>query len=56
MIKERKAQARGATAADATVSYEVQLWQVADALAGIERDNPAVKNVLLKFTDVQHSA
>jgi uncharacterized protein len=28
----------------AIVGYEAQLWQMADAMASIERDNPALKS------------
>ncbi|MBN2553130.1 MAG: SAM-dependent methyltransferase [Spirochaetales bacterium] len=32
----------------ATIDYEAQLWQMDDAMAGIERDNPTLKGVLAK--------
>jgi type I restriction-modification system DNA methylase subunit len=47
-MAKRKNNLSTANATGATVGYEAQLWQMADAIAAIERDNPALKGVLPK--------
>ena len=47
-MAKRKNDLSTANVTGATVGYEAQLWQMADAIAGIERDNPSLKGVLPK--------